>query len=264
MASIFFKRGLRENLSRATLRDGTIYVTTDERAMYVDCYDEDEQEVKRIRLGDFYEFQNWLAIQSIPVSDLDKTALYYAEEENILCKWTGDASAPASGWVQINAQKTISELVRSIGTVTSAITNGTKVTTQLRNASGTPQVSGEVSYVSGNNKLVISGSTSNGKATVTFTPESIVENASISVAVDQVTGEAKLVLTNIKSGTAADGTAVNTSSTVELPIIGNAIQVSEDNGALVLTNLGGIKNNGISSAFDANGNYRITIQTTNN
>lgn len=263
MASIFFKRGLKENLENAQLRDGTIYVTTDERAMYVDCYDSVLDEVKRIRLGDFHEYINWQAIQQIPVTDLDVTALYYAQEENILCKWTGDDTADYGGWVQINAQSTIRELIKTITTVTTAVTNGTKVTANLLNQSDAVERSGDITFLSGNsNKLKITGTTTSGKATVTFTPESIVENASIGVVTTN--GETNLVLTNLKTGTDANGTAVNTSSSVSLPIIGSGVDVSEDNGALVITNLGGIKSNGLSNSFDAQGNYKIVIETTNN
>jgi hypothetical protein len=45
-----FKKGLRANLPIA-INPGTIYVTTDERAMYIDI-----DANKRIRLGDFIEY----------------------------------------------------------------------------------------------------------------------------------------------------------------------------------------------------------------
>ena len=36
MANVFFKRGTLNSLNNQPIRDGTIYITTDERAMYVD------------------------------------------------------------------------------------------------------------------------------------------------------------------------------------------------------------------------------------
>ena len=36
MANILFKRGTKAGLANASIVDGTIYVTTDERAMYMD------------------------------------------------------------------------------------------------------------------------------------------------------------------------------------------------------------------------------------
>ena len=47
MANIAFKKGLLANLP-STYTEGTIYVTTDERAMYLDV-----DNSTRIRLGDF-------------------------------------------------------------------------------------------------------------------------------------------------------------------------------------------------------------------
>lgn len=89
MASVLFKRGLKSGLTSAPLRDGTIYVTTDERAMYMDVTDT-HGTVNRIRLGDFREYANFDTISRLSASQLDSTALYYASRENILCKWTGE------------------------------------------------------------------------------------------------------------------------------------------------------------------------------
>ena len=50
MALVNFKKGLLANLP-ATKTTGTFYVTTDERAMYLDV-----DASTRIRLGDFQEF----------------------------------------------------------------------------------------------------------------------------------------------------------------------------------------------------------------
>ena len=50
MANVFFKKGLLANLP-GTHAAGTFYVTTDERALYLDVDDS-----TRIRLGDFQEF----------------------------------------------------------------------------------------------------------------------------------------------------------------------------------------------------------------
>ena len=50
MALVNFKKGLLTNLP-ATKTAGTFYITTDERAMYLDV-----DASTRIRLGDFQEF----------------------------------------------------------------------------------------------------------------------------------------------------------------------------------------------------------------
>lgn len=89
MANVLFKKGLLAGLSSAPKKEGTIYVTTDERAMYLDVSDSE-----RIRLGDFIEVAN---IASLPTaSTANVSALYYAQSENVLAKSNG------TSWVQIN------------------------------------------------------------------------------------------------------------------------------------------------------------------
>ena len=88
MANVLFKKGLLAGLKDAPIKEGTIYVTTDERAMYLDVSDS-----QRIRLGDFIEVDN---IASLPSDGANVSALYYAKAENVLAKWSGSA------WVQIN------------------------------------------------------------------------------------------------------------------------------------------------------------------
>lgn len=88
MANVLFKKGLLAGLKDAPMKEGTIYVTTDERAMYLDVSDSE-----RIRLGDFIEVDN---IAALPSTGANVSALYYATAENVLAKWSGSA------WVQIN------------------------------------------------------------------------------------------------------------------------------------------------------------------
>lgn len=88
MATVAFKKGLLANLP-VTYAEGTFYVTTDERAIYLDVSDS-----ARIRIGDFQEVANVAALSSI--QNPSTTALYYATAENILAKYDG------SEWVQIN------------------------------------------------------------------------------------------------------------------------------------------------------------------
>lgn len=87
MANVSFKKGLLANLP-ATKTEGTIYITTDERALYLDV-----DASTRIRIGDFIQVA---AVENLPTSGADTTALYYAVTENILCRYNG------SDWVQIN------------------------------------------------------------------------------------------------------------------------------------------------------------------
>ena len=88
MANIAFKKGLLANLP-STYAEGTFYVTTDERAIYLDV-----DSSTRIRLGDFQEFASLEALQAN--TNPSTTALYYISGLNILAKWNG------TEYVQIN------------------------------------------------------------------------------------------------------------------------------------------------------------------
>ena len=118
MANVLFKKGLLANLP-STKVEGTIYVTTDERAMYLDVSNSE-----RIRLGDFIEVAN---IASLPdVSTANVSALYYAQSENVLAKSNG------TKWVQINpdnwfevksfAQSLTSSTTNNVTTITATTT----------------------------------------------------------------------------------------------------------------------------------------------
>lgn len=88
MANVAFKKGLLATLP-TTHAEGTFYVTTDERAIYLDVSDS-----ARIRLVDFQEFATLAALQDN--KNPSTTALYYVTELNVLAKWDG------TQYVQIN------------------------------------------------------------------------------------------------------------------------------------------------------------------
>ena len=88
MALVNFKKGLLANLP-ATKTTGTFYVTTDERAMYLDV-----DASTRIRLGDFQEFATVEALTAN--ANPNTTSLYYVSDINCLAKWNG------SEYIQIN------------------------------------------------------------------------------------------------------------------------------------------------------------------
>lgn len=88
MAKVSFKKGLLANLP-AAISEGTFYVTTDERALYLDV-----DGTTRVRIGDFQEFSTLAALQAN--ANPSSTALYYVTELNCLAKWDG------TKYVQIN------------------------------------------------------------------------------------------------------------------------------------------------------------------
>ena len=77
-ANVQFKRGLLANMPVSVI-DGTIYVTTDEHAMYVDNGNQ------RIRIGDFIPVNT---INDLPIAGhAYETAVYYVKTGNILARW---------------------------------------------------------------------------------------------------------------------------------------------------------------------------------
>lgn len=109
MAMVNFKKGLLANLP-STYSEGTLYVTTDERAIYLDVSDE-----ARVRLGDFQEFATLAALTSN--KNPSTTALYYVADINCLAKWNG------SEYIQINRDTgmTSVEVTGSGNAVTAAV-----------------------------------------------------------------------------------------------------------------------------------------------
>lgn len=129
-ARVKFLRGQLANLP-TTKVDGNVYVATDERSMYVD-YKDGSGNLQRIRLGDFLEFANWTAIENQAGSGYSTTALYYAEQENILGKWTGTT------WKQINAQKSLEQMLDSMSY--NITTGGGSVATIKLKVTGTDNI----------------------------------------------------------------------------------------------------------------------------
>lgn len=126
--NVFFKKGLLANLP-ASYSAGTFYVTTDERAMYLDIDDS-----TRIRLGDFIQVD---AVANLPTAGASTSALYYCVAENILAKWNGTT------WTQINKQPTAEEMKTLLGLGTMAYKSevaegdlNTDLATKINAASG--------------------------------------------------------------------------------------------------------------------------------
>ena len=88
MATVSFKKGLLAALPSA-YTEGAFYVTTDERALYLDV-----DGSTRIRIGDFQEFANLEALQAN--TNPSTTALYYIADINVLATWNG------TNYIQIN------------------------------------------------------------------------------------------------------------------------------------------------------------------
>ena len=244
MANVFFKRGTLNSLNNQPIRDGTIYITTDERAMYVDI-----DGTQRIRLGDFVEYANWSAIEAI--ENPNPHSLYYANSENILAKY----DAATGNWSQVNGRVAIDNIISFVNQTAATANDVTTVKTTLVDADG-DTVEGQTTYASANNSLLkITGSntvenvTNRRTAAITITPANLKESASLSTS--SISNGVRLSINNKQTGTDANGTAVNTSVADANPIdfiASNGLTITRD------TTTGNIN-------FSAEGAY-TDLQTT--
>ena len=129
MAMLNFKYGLHGNLpeySQSTL--GTVFVTSDEKAMYVDLPNTSVAGgVERLRLGQTIVYPTWDAFnkeETLPPSSPE--AFYYIEDDNALLKYVGgskndDGSWSGGEWKQVNSvsdlQADIQELEKNVSTL---------------------------------------------------------------------------------------------------------------------------------------------------
>lgn len=113
MANVSFKKGTASKLP-ASYAEGTFYVATDERAIYLDVSND-----ARIRIGDFQEFKN-IAELNANVNP-STTALYYVADINCLAKWDG------SKYFQINRDTGVTsvEVTGAGNAVTAAMIDAT-------------------------------------------------------------------------------------------------------------------------------------------
>lgn len=119
-----FKKGLHSALP-TTYEAGTVYVTTDEKAMYVDISDND-----RIRLGQIVNFKTLVEFQEFlqkTIPPYSEEAFYYIEDKNALLRWkastgstTVGGSETAGTWVQINS---VSDVQANLTNLTTRVGN---------------------------------------------------------------------------------------------------------------------------------------------
>ena len=227
-----FLSGLQANLPSA-ITNGTVYVTTDEHAMYVDLGGE------RIRLGDFIVVAN---VDSLPTSPTPhQSALYYAVAENILCRYNGTA------WVQINSQKKLADLIKTTSTTYTAASNVGTATTKFTGADGS-FVNSTLKVSSGNaNTVTVTADNTNG---LVINAADTIKSTSATVA------ENKLTVTETTSGYGANGAALTASSktayTLEFKNAGGTSISSTQTGTDVSVSIDS-KPAAITPSFDAAG-----------
>lgn len=113
MAQLQFKMGLHAGLENAGIKAGTVYVTTDEKAMYVDIND-----TTRIRLGDVIQVPTVNKLRDM-APEYDDQALYYVVDENALLKYTGDKVTHS--WKQLNSTAAVESEVATLKTKVGAL-----------------------------------------------------------------------------------------------------------------------------------------------
>lgn len=155
-----FKKGLYANLPTA-MSAGTVYVTTDEQAMYVDISDS-----KRIRLGETVHFNTLADFQEFlkgTKPPYNPQAFYYIDSENALLKWVssggtydpdvdGDGKGDSNGkWKQINSTSAITaDLTALANRVTKIETDQVTQNTNIAaNASAITRIDGEIGETDG-------------------------------------------------------------------------------------------------------------------
>ena len=103
-----FRKGLYGKLPTSKVA-GTVYVTTDEKAMYVDI-----SNTERIRLGQIIDYKNTLDWKNNAKPPYSTEAFYYLQEENALLKYTGDGTTHS--WKQVNYVADIKEDITELQT----------------------------------------------------------------------------------------------------------------------------------------------------
>lgn len=106
-----FKMGKVANLAAQSIAPGTIYVTTDERSMYVDLDD------KRIRLGDFNVYNTIEELQG--ETHFSETSLYYVKGTGILYACISATTDHA----QLKPINDVNDLRSAVGDLTSVVEN---------------------------------------------------------------------------------------------------------------------------------------------
>lgn len=120
--TLMFRKGLLKNLQNAPKVAGTISITTDEPGIYLDL-----SATERVRIGDFISYPTLADLKASVVEGavFSTNALYYAETENILCKYDG---------TQFKWINDTTELKTSLTTLSNTVAGHSSAITNLQGA----------------------------------------------------------------------------------------------------------------------------------
>lgn len=260
-ARVKFLRGTLANMP-TDKTDGNIYITTDERGMYIDY--NDGTELKRIRIGDLLEFERWSDISAqSPTGTYSTSALYYAKQENILGKWDG------TSWTQINAPTTFSQIISDMG-YNVTVGSGTTATIKLdvKNASNISQFADKLTYKiqSADNSVLRLSSSTDGQSpahtVINMRVKDLTDHAELGTADSTYnTNEAVINIFNYATGTDSSGTTVskpaNLAAASTIKIKGDGLVYAQANATTGVITL---KSDLVfAQSFDASGNLNTTV-----
>lgn len=252
MANIIFKRGLLADLP-STINDGHVYVTTDEKAMYVDI-----NSTTRIRLTDVVMLSDSAQLTTMTEGIKNVNQIYITPDAKMY-RWLKN---PSGSWQlqPLNAVQTIDNIINSYMTEAATTDATTTVTSKL---TGSSIKSADIKFISEDTaQLVMSGTTttvgSQTTGNITFTLSKVKTTAEIFA--EQNGADTKLIIKNRDKGVNASGTNVDTLETTGTSVTlkaGTGVTLSTQNGVVTITSGGGVQS--ISNAFDANGQFVTTV-----
>lgn len=252
MANIIFKRGLLADLP-STINDGHVYVTTDEKAMYVDI-----NSTTRIRLTDVVMLSDSAQLTTMTEGIKNVNQIYITPDAKMY-RWLKN---PSGSWQlqPLNAVQTIDNIINSYMTEAATTDATTTVTSKL---TGSSVKSADIKFISEDTaQLVMSGTTttvgSQTTGNITFTLSKVKTTAEIFA--EQNGADTKLIIKNRDKGVNASGTNVDTLETTGTSVTlkaGTGVTLSTQNGVVTITSGGGVQS--ISNAFDANGQFVTTV-----
>ena len=239
MPNVSFKQGLQENLNKSTTQKvaGAFYLTTDTNRLYY-CDGTSFKDLNQY-------IHSVAAVANLPSSNVIDGDFYYAESENILCRY--DSSAPGTHWVQINPDHN-DRLSRDLAAVDVAAisgVNGAQVNMEVFDTAGT-EVSGNFKIL-GSSNITVTPDAEHGTVTIT-TPDNVNTTYTLSTTYSESQGTINLT----PSG---DNPVVQS---VHF-IAGNNIGI-EDSGTGSITISGQPSVGAVTNGFDANGVFTTTIE----
>lgn len=110
MALLKFNYGVAANLkdlTKAPIKDGNVYITTDSQEMKVDLGG------KRLTISDFIIVKNQAALEAL--GNYHENLFYYVEGDNLLKKYIANPAEGTSNWVNINDTSALENDLAALG-----------------------------------------------------------------------------------------------------------------------------------------------------